>query len=35
VIARDFGGVDANGDRRISLDEFTELRRRQFESKPR
>jgi hypothetical protein len=35
VIARDFGGVDANSDRRISIDEFTELRRRQFESKPR
>ncbi len=35
VIARDFGGVDGNGDRRISLDEFTELRRRQFEAKPR
>jgi len=33
VIARDFGSVDRDGDRRISADEFAELRRRQFESR--
>jgi len=33
VIARDFGSVDRNGDRRISLEEFTELRRLQFENR--
>ena len=33
VIARDFAKVDLNGDRRISLDEFVELRRLQFEGR--
>ena len=33
VIARDFGSVDRDGDRRISLHEFVELRRRQFENR--
>jgi Ca2+-binding EF-hand superfamily protein len=32
-IARDFAKVDLNGDRRISLDEFIELRRQQFEGR--
>ena len=32
-IARDFDRVDRNGDRRISLDEFAELRRMQFEKR--
>lgn len=33
VVAKDFGRVDSNGDRRISLEEFTELRRLQFEGR--
>jgi hypothetical protein len=33
VIARDFGSVDRDGDRRISADEFADLRRRQFENR--
>lgn len=33
AIARDFMRVDRDRDRRISLDEFTELRRRQFETR--
>lgn len=33
-IAREFAKVDRDGDRRISLDEFAELRRQQFERKP-
>ena len=33
VVAKDFGRVDSNGDRRISLDEFIELRRQQFEGR--
>ncbi len=33
VIARDFASVDRDGDRRISLDEFRDLRRRQFEGR--
>jgi serine/threonine protein kinase len=32
-IARDFAKVDLNDDRRISLDEFIELRRQQFEGR--
>ncbi len=32
AVARDFGKVDSNGDRRISLQEFTDLRRQQFEA---
>ena len=32
-VARDFGKVDSNGDRRISLQEFTDLRRQQFEAR--
>ncbi len=32
-IAREFDRVDRNGDRRISLDEFAELRRMQFEKR--
>lgn len=32
-VARDFGKVDSNGDRRISLEEFINLRRQQFESR--
>jgi serine/threonine protein kinase len=33
-IAKEFNKVDRDGDRRISLDEFAELRRQQFERKP-
>jgi hypothetical protein len=33
-IAREFARVDRDGDRRISLDEFAELRRQQFERGP-
>jgi len=33
AVARDFGKVDSNGDRRISLQEFTDLRRQQFEAR--
>lgn len=33
AIARDFMRVDRDGDRRISVDEFTEMRRRQFEGR--
>lgn len=32
-IARDFGRVDRDGDRRISLDEFADLRRQQFQQR--
>ncbi len=33
AVARDFGKVDRNGDRRISLEEFIDLRRQQFEAR--
>ncbi|MGE0559379.1 MAG: protein kinase [Burkholderiales bacterium] len=33
VIARDFAGVDRDGDRRVSLDEFADLRQRQLENR--
>lgn len=32
-VAREFGSIDSNGDRRLSLDEFTEMRRQQFEAR--
>lgn len=33
-IAKEFAKVDRDGDRRISFDEFAELRRQQFERRP-
>jgi hypothetical protein len=33
VVAKDFGRIDSNGDRRISLEEFIDLRRQQFEAR--